>query len=95
VTLHGKHYFARQLRQSSLKDVNPFRLVADGPGRGEANFGRMTIAVVPSTRRDGEGGFICWPVSSAVLTTAAVIAGIFWTTRARLELEVPLMTSSE
>jgi CDP-diacylglycerol pyrophosphatase len=45
VTLNGKHYFARLLRQSDLEGVNPFRIVADGPGRGERNLAHMTIAI--------------------------------------------------
>jgi CDP-diacylglycerol pyrophosphatase len=58
VTLQGKRYFARLLDHSSLDGENPFRLVADGPGRGEPNLGRITIAVVPSTRSDSERAFI-------------------------------------
>jgi CDP-diacylglycerol pyrophosphatase len=58
ITLHGKHYLARLLRKSSLDGVNPFRLVADGPGRGQPNLGRMTIAVVGSKLTDGQTGFI-------------------------------------
>jgi CDP-diacylglycerol pyrophosphatase len=58
IALLGKHYFARLLRESDLQALNPFRLVADGPGRGEPNFGRMSIALVASKLSDGEAGFI-------------------------------------
>jgi CDP-diacylglycerol pyrophosphatase len=58
IALLGKHYFARLLRESDLRALNPFRLVADGPGRGEPNFGRMSIALVASKLSDGEAGFI-------------------------------------
>ena len=58
IALHGKHYFARLLRELDLRALNPFRLVADGPGRGEPNFGRMSIALVASKLSDGQDGFI-------------------------------------
>ena len=58
IALHGKHYFARLLRELDLRALNPFRLVADGPGRAEPDFGRMSIALVASKLSDGEDGFI-------------------------------------
>jgi CDP-diacylglycerol pyrophosphatase len=58
ITLHGHHYFARLLREQSLDGVNPFRLVADGPGRGEPNLERMSVALVASKLSDGQNGFI-------------------------------------
>ena len=55
--LHGDRYWATKLKSADLRDVNVFRLVADGLHVAEADRFKVTIVVAGASLDKGEDGF--------------------------------------
>jgi CDP-diacylglycerol pyrophosphatase len=58
VPLNGEIYWARRVDQPDLKNIYPFRLLAEAGSSWRHNMGRNTLIVAPTQTTNGQAGFI-------------------------------------
>ena len=55
---NGASYRARWIAGADPGAADPFKLVARSDAKARADMGRMSLALIPATRRDGVQGFV-------------------------------------